>query len=192
VIPAETNSAPDRAAAAEFPATLGTREKLSTFIVGYGVGIGIPLILGIVFSTAFHQTAALLFPLVFASVLLLCYLLHPTGFVVTAKEITVVRHLMPYAVALNRLESIACPASRPEGFTIGLLRVVGIYGTFGIFWNRGWGVYRVFVTDHSKQVELALTGGSHVIVSPADPAAFVAAVRNSASRAGVALKPGGT
>jgi len=80
--------------AAEFPAILGTRERLSTLIVGYGVGLGIPLILGIVFSTAFHHTAVLLFPLVFASVLLLCYLLHPTAFVVAPGGITISRHLM--------------------------------------------------------------------------------------------------
>lgn len=176
----------------KFPATLGTRERLSTLIVGYGVGLGLPLILVIVFSTVFQHTALLLLPLAFAFVLLLCYLLHPTAFVVAPEGITVSRHLMPYTVSLERLEAVVQPASRPTGFTIGLARVVGIYGTFGIFWNRQWGVFRVFITDQSKQVELVLADGSHVIVSPADPPGFVAAVRDAAARAGVVLKPGST
>lgn len=179
----------DAGSTAHFPCPLGTREKLSTLIVGYGVGIGIPLILGIVFSTAFHHTAALVFPLVFAAVLLVCYLLHPTALVVAPEGLTVARRMMPYFIPMERLEAVAYPASRPTGFTVGLARVVGIYGTFGIFWNRGWGVFRVFITDQSRQVELVLDGDSHVIVSPADPAGFVSAVRAAASQAGVTLKP---
>lgn len=179
-------------ATTEFRATLGNRERLSTLIVGYGVGLGLPLILVIVFSTAFHHTVLFLLPLVFASVLLLCYLLHPRAFAIGPEGVTIRRYLMPYTVPLQRLEGVVQPASRPTGLTIGLARVVGIYGSFGVFWNRRWGVFRVYITDQSKQVELVLAGGSRVIVSPADPSGFVAELRDAAARAGVALTRGST
>ncbi|MGA8262781.1 MAG: PH domain-containing protein [Arenicellales bacterium] len=172
----------DETRASLFPATLGTRERLSTLVVGYGVGIAIPVMLGIIFSATFHHRGILLFPLVFAAILLLCYLLHPTGFGVDKQGITIMRKLWPGRIDLDRIESAAFPASSPTGFTMGIFRVTGIYGTFGVFWNRHWGLFRVFVTNHANRVELCLDDGSHVVVSPDDPGKFVEAVRTTQAR----------
>ena len=45
--------------------------------------------------------------------------------------------------------------------------------TFATYWNKTWGRYRAFVTDHSKRVEIWLADDSRVIVSPDDPGAFL-------------------
>jgi hypothetical protein len=144
--------------------------------------------LGIIFSTTFHHSAVLLFPLVFAAILLLCYLLHPTGFMVGSDGITIMRYLRPVRVSLDHLESAAFPAPSPPGFTMGVIRVVGIYGTFGIFWNRDWGLFRVFVTNQANRVELRLDNGSRAIVSPDDPGGLVEALRAARARAGLPFK----
>ena len=48
-----------------FSASLGARERLLTFAVGYGVGIGVPLILGVSFAAGFSQPLLLLLPIPF-------------------------------------------------------------------------------------------------------------------------------
>ena len=48
------------------------------------------------------------------------------------------------------------------------MRVDGIYGPFGSYWNKEWGRYHVFVTNHRKRVEIRLADDSRVIVSPDD------------------------
>jgi hypothetical protein len=76
----------------------------------------------------------------------------------------------------------------PPGFSIGLARVEGIHGTFGSYWNKTWGRYQVFVTNHLNRVEVRLEDDSRVIISPDDPNAFVAAVMKSASEHGITIE----
>jgi hypothetical protein len=77
------------------------------------------------------------------------------------------------------------PATRPSGFGIGLVRVEGIHGVFGSFWNKSWGRFRVYVTNPANSVELRLADGSRVIISPDEPGAFLTAVRAAASERGL-------
>jgi len=170
-----------------FPARLGSREKVVTYAVGYGIGIGVPTLLGASFALGFQRPALLLLPIPFVLMLAIIYLLRPTAFVVTEREIVVVRPVRSKKIPLERLEAIAYPASLPDGWTIGLIRVEGIFGTFGIFWNRRWGRFHVFVTDHDKRVELVHADGSRFILSPDDPVGFVKAVEQAALRRGVPL-----
>jgi hypothetical protein len=63
--------------------------------------------------------------------------------------------------------------------------VEGIHGAFGTFWSRGWGPYRVYVTNADHAAELRLADGSRLIVSPDDPAAFLVAVQQATDEAGI-------
>ncbi len=61
----------------------------------------------------------------------------------------------------------------------GSLRTFGNGGAFsftGWFWNRRLGRYRAFVTDFGRTVVLRFTDRT-IVISPADPGAFVAALR---------------
>jgi hypothetical protein len=83
------------------------------------------------------------------------------------------------------------PATDPQGPSIGIARVEGIHGSFGTYWNRGWGRYRVYVTDQGNKVEVRLSDDSRVILSPDDPAAFLRAVRRAAAESGAEVAVGG-
>jgi hypothetical protein len=171
-----------------FPASLGARERFLTYAVGYGVGIGVPLILGICFAIGFRQPLLLLFPVPFMLAFGAPYFFRPTGCAVNSSEIAVIRAIGRKCIPLEAVRQLFSPATSPPGFSIGLARVEGIHGTFGSYWNKTWGRYRVFVTNHLNTVELRLEDGSRVILSPDDPHAFIAAVRQAASERGIDIE----
>jgi hypothetical protein len=171
-----------------FSASLGPRERLLTYAVGYGVGIGVPLILGISFAVGFSQPLILLFPVPFVLAFGAPYFFRPTGYAVTSSEIVVIRALGHKRIPLEAVCEILSPATSPPGFSIGLARVEGIHGTFGSYWNKTWGRYQVFVTNHLNRVEVRLEGGSRVILSPDDPMAFIDAVRKAALELGISIE----
>jgi hypothetical protein len=164
-----------------FPATLARKEKLITYLVGFGVGMGVPTVLGISFALGFQEPWLLLFPLPFVLAFGAPYFFRPLGFVVANDAIIILRPLGSRRIQLETLQEIRVPAMHPPGMTIGLMRVQGLYGTFGSFWNKHWGKFRVYVTNQANTVELGLTNGSRIIISPDDPQAFVQAVRNLAT-----------
>jgi hypothetical protein len=96
----------------------------------------------------------------------------------------IVRPVGSRRIPLRDVRAVVFPATAPQGTTIGIARVDGIYGSFGSHWSRSWGRYRVHVTDHSKQVEIRLVDDSRVIVSPHDPPAFLRSLRRAAAEAG--------
>jgi hypothetical protein len=62
---------------------------------------------------------------------------------------------------------------------LGSIRLVGsggLWGWYGLFWRRDVGSYRAYVTDRSRLVACETADGRAVLVSPADPEAFVRAL----------------
>jgi len=106
------------------------------------------------------------------------FFFRPLGFAVTNEAIIILRPLGSGRIQLDTLREIRVPATHPPGMTIGQMRVQGLYGTFGSFWNKHWGKFYVYVTNQANTVELRLTNGSRIIISPDNPQAFVQAVQN--------------
>ncbi len=173
-----------------FPAKLGARERLVTYGVGYGVGIGVPLILGLGFTIGFGDPRALLIPLPFIVAFGLPMLFRPTGFGISADEISVLRPIGPKRFPLSDVREVISPASSPDGTSVGILRVEGMHGRFGTYWNRRWGRHRVYITDERTATEIRFADASRLLVSPTDPAAFLAAMRHKADVAGVPIQIG--
>ena len=171
-----------------FSASLGPRERLLTYAVGYGVGIGVPLILGVSFAVGFSQALILLFPVPFVLAFGTPYFFRPTGYAVTSSEIAVIRAIGRKRIPLEAVRELLSPATSPPGFSIGLARVEGIYGTVGSYWTKTWGRYQVFVTNDLNRVEVRLEGGSRVILSPDDLMAFIDAVRKAALELGITIE----
>jgi len=171
-----------------FSASLGARERLLTYAVGYGVGIGVPLILGISFSIGFSRPLLLLFSVPFMLAFGAPYFFRPTGYAVTSSEIAVIRAIGRKRIPLDAVSEVLSPVTSPPGFSIGLARVDGIHGTFGSYWNKTWGRYQVFITNHLNKVEVRLEDGSRVIISPDDPMAFIDAVRKAALELGITIE----
>jgi hypothetical protein len=160
-----------------FPSSLSRRAKLVTYLVGYGVGIGVPLVLGVGF---WHQDKRwLLLCLPFVAGLALAWLFHPSSLGVSQAAIHVNRPLSPKVIPLSELSSCAplYRADWPKGGAVCLLGVAGVYGTFGFFWNRAWGRFSLYITDDSNMIELCGKGGRRTVVSPDDRQGFLRIIR---------------
>jgi hypothetical protein len=115
-----------------------------------------------------HAAWVALLPLV---VIAVAPLFMVRGYVVTADEILVQRPLWNTRFARNRLQS----ATADPGALRGSIRLFGNGGLFsftGVFQSAALGRYRAFVTDPARCVILRFSDRV-VVVSPADPPAFV-------------------
>lgn len=160
-----------------FSATLGPRERLVTYAVGIGVGLGVPIVLGAVLGLAFRSPVLFLLPLPFGGLVLVIFSLHPIGFSVDGRKLEILRPVGALPISLAGLMTIDHPASLPPVSAIGLVASHGFFGVFGLFWNRRWGRYHQFVTDSNKQVMLAWRDGKKVVLSPDEPHRFVESIQ---------------
>lgn len=162
-----------------FSATLGTIERIVTYAVGFGVGIGVPLVLAIIFYLVFSTPIPLLLPIPFGLGLYFANLFAPRGYMVTSDSIHILRKIGPKdCISINQITWIIFPATSPPGFTVGIFCIGGIYGTFGQYWNKVWGLFEMYVTDNSNRVELLIDNKVHIIISPDDPNGFISEINN--------------
>jgi hypothetical protein len=173
-----------------FPATMGSREKLVTLGVGFGVGLGLPVLMGTHFAVLFHERFLLLFPVPFMIAFGLVAGFRPTAFVLSQDSVIVQRPFGPVSLPFETISAVKRPPDNPIGMVIRLLGVSGIFGEFGIYWNRNWGIFRLFVSNHQNRVELLMTNGSRVQLSPDQPNRFVADLIGASSRVGVPIRQG--
>ena len=71
----------------------------------------------------------------------------------------------------------------PELFGLGGIRIAGsggVFGWYGLFWRKGTGRYRAYVTDRSNLVTCTGPDGL-VVISPQDPGAFLASAPEAAA-----------
>lgn len=157
--------------------SLGARERLVSYGVGLGVGIGLPILLAATFALAFDNLYPFLLPVPFALLVLLLSRLRPVAISVDDGSLEIHRPIGPISKSLVGLKNINHPPVPPGSTNIGLVASHGFFGVFGLFWNREWGTYGIFVTDSNNRVELFWEDGSRIIVSPDDPSRFVASLR---------------
>lgn len=98
------------------------------------------------------------------------------GYVVTADEILIERPLWSTHFARNRLESAVVDPAVLRG-SIRLFGNGGFFSFTGVFQSSKLGRYRAFVTDPARCVILRFSDRV-VVVSPADPEAFIRDVLN--------------
>jgi hypothetical protein len=126
------------------------------------------------YIAACYQPALLVAGLFLSAIVLGCYLFWaPVAYELTDGELTVwfrigrVRY-QP-VVKCSRLESL-------RGCSIRLCGNGGLFAGSGIFWNRQLGVFRAYVTtSQSGTAVLVETANRRIVISPADPAAWVTA-----------------
>jgi hypothetical protein len=97
------------------------------------------------------------------------------GYVLQERTLFVERLGWNTRVDLTALRSAAADPNAMRG-SIRLFASGGLFGFFGLFRNRSLGSYRAYATDPRRAVVLKLSGRT-VVVTPDDPAAFVAEVR---------------
>jgi hypothetical protein len=104
----------------------------------------------------------------------LAYGFAPRSYAITPDGLLQVRRHW-FGVKTFRLETAQTVAAV---FGLGGIRIFGsggAFGWYGLFWRKGTGRYRAYVTDRSSLVVCQGPDGL-VTISPADPEAFVAAV----------------
>jgi len=167
-----------------FKATMETKIKLMTYLIGYGIGLGIPLVL----SVSFFASGKLPLGLVPAGIVLLVffitYLYRPLGYEVDGKGISVVRPIGKKFFPRVSIASVTGNTDILSLPSIGLWRSGGFYGIYGIFWTRKYGRFLMYVTNCKNIIEIALKDGLRVYLSPDAKQAFL----DAATGAGKTLK----
>jgi hypothetical protein len=126
---------------------------------------------------------ALWFPGVFCAFMVgmlgVTYLLSVRGYELADNALLILRPIGPKRVSLVGLQDVT---AEPD-ILKGSIRTCGNGGLFcfsGWYWNRRLKTYRMWVTDPKRAVLLRFAD-KRIVISPDEPAAFVAAVRTVAT-----------
>lgn len=92
-----------------------------------------------------------------------------------ALQIVQAKGIKSYPRAL--FQSATPVTTKDLGFGIRLFGSGGFFGYFGTFFYRNVGKVNVYATDRTKLILLRQTDGKQLLISPADPAAFLQALR---------------
>lgn len=157
-----------------FPATLGTRERLSTLGAVLVGTVGMT-ILGVVFTAKSGELFWLLMSLPFTVMLFLAGGRAPTGYRLAPDGVHVERRAGPAVIPYRQIRAVDREARPVNGMTVGGSR--GVFGRFGRFWNGRLGFYRLFLSNRESVVWLETEGG-WVGLSPDRPAEFVERLRS--------------
>ena len=143
----------------------------AAFVVALaGVALSVP--------GATRQMGPILFGLLGpAALVVLAYGFSPDAYDLPGDgRLRVVRRL--FGSKTFRIESAA---PMPALFGLGGIRLAGsggAFGWYGLFWRKGTGRYRAYVTDRGSLVACKGPDGL-VVISPVSPEAFVAAVEGA-------------
>ncbi len=130
------------------------------------------------FYAIFSNPVVLLLPLPFSAAVLAAYLYSPKGYCIQNGNVHVRRRIgNTKGLKIVQIKSIRFPSAIPAGLTFCLLGVGGVFGSFGLYWNRYWGIWKSYVTDPSNSLELITEYGEHLILSPDEPELFIEAIK---------------
>ena len=104
--------------------------------------------------------------------LALAYGMSPRGYRVQPGRLQILRRW--FGSKTFRITTVAATSAL---FGLGGIRLAGsggAFGWYGLFWRKGTGKYRAYVTDRAQLVVCDGPDGV-VVLSPADPGAFIAA-----------------
>lgn len=160
----------------EFPTAPLDRPTRMVTVAVLGLVLGVMALTGI---TAEDPTNRALSVGLGALVLLLAWGYAPGVLELHGRELHVRRRLFG-----RRQFTVVGRVHRPT-WQVGLRSVRklgsgGLFGWHGSFWRSGVGSFHAYVTDRSRSV-LCETDDGPVVVSPADPDAFEAAIRGASS-----------
>jgi hypothetical protein len=183
-----------------FPTSLGASERQLNIAVGYGVGVGLPLLFVLVFGLpmlwAGHYSSGVKFsalPFVVVGILMWVRQYRPVGLTLTEDKILVKRTVGSLKVAnLGNVISVGrseLPPNVSRG--VGGGGSQGLHGSWGTFRSEEHGEFRAWLTNSENVVEIQLIDGSYVFVTPDEPEEFIKALAASRRRLGAEIEQRG-
>jgi len=123
------------------------------------------------FVASIYINGLIIAALIMLIILVFCYLYAPTAFEISGNRLIVYRNYGK--IEFNHITD--CRAiDKKVPFTIRLWGNGGVFAGTGIFWNKRYGVFRMYIT-HSKQSEFVVveTDRQIIIISPENPKIFI-------------------
>lgn len=157
-----------------FDARLGTAQRVTTFVLGYGLCLGMPIGVSLFI---WHQTGQALafFPAAAGCALFAwLFLFAPRGYRITQSALEVVRKVGNRGFPLDQIRSVQAGTDLLGLPSIGLFRVNGIYGHWGTYYRPGVGIFRQYVTDTRAIVDITFANKKRLLISPDSPERFIA------------------
>ena len=154
-----------------FPATLGSRQRWITGLLGVGLGFGAPFLLSVTLVATSGDPSLLMLPLPFLGALWLIQGLAPAGYTLEERGLSLDRRwlarLLPYAAIVR------CDRSPRRIGGLFALGLNGLFGSHGWRWNPWTGWHYLAITNTRDLVYLDTVAGL-IVLSPARPDEFVA------------------
>jgi len=123
------------------------------------------------FVASIYINGLIIAALIMLIILIFCYLYAPTAFEISDSRLIVYRNYGK--IEFNHITG--CRAiEKKVPFTLRLWGNGGVFAGTGIFWNKLYGVFRMYIT-HAKQSEFVVveTDQQIIIISPENPKMFI-------------------
>lgn len=182
----------------QFASSLGNAERQLLLAVGYGVGLGLPLLFALVFGVPRLLTGhigagltSIAVPVLLAGLLLWARRFRPVGISLTEDAIVINRPVGPMTVAAIRDVVHAARRTNPPNVSRGVRGIAsqGFYGSWGSFRSDEHGEFSAWLTDSANVVELQLENGSYAFVTPDAPDEFITAILLAGFQMGKTIDP---
>jgi hypothetical protein len=158
-----------------FGATLSKGDRIITYLVGCGIILA-PLVASVSLLVRFQDKRFLLLSMV--SLLLVWYLMRwrIQQFSATREAIAIERGVGEATILFTDIQKISRLTAWPRGMTLRLFGIGGFYGSQGIFWNKTFGKFYLYLTDSRHMIEILEKNGQRTIISPDTPEEFLRTV----------------
>ena len=106
------------------------------------------------------------------------YLFRPQGYIITDEALIIKRSVSPVTILRSNITSTEQLSNNSLSGSIRLFGVGGLFGYFGKFSNRKLGTMTWYATRRNSNVVLiTTTDQKKIILTPDEPAAFLAALK---------------
>ncbi len=106
-----------------------------------------------------------------------CYA-RPSGFELTSDRLYIRFPLRTREVPLSDVVQAGRITKDEVGFALRVCGAGGLWGGFGLMWSRNVGKFDAYISNLHRMVRVDRRDGRPLVISPADPDAFVAELQS--------------
>lgn len=156
-----------------FKATLDKAAKLLT--------IGMPvLLIGFVigpklWSTPVNGSAAILVSIILGFTSIIAYALSPTSYEIKEDRVIIHRPLKDLVIHRSEIEEVHQMEDGKLARSMRLFGSGGLFGYFGLFWNREFGTMTWYATRRDQAIMITTSSHKKLVITPDETDAFMQA-----------------